>query len=423
MTAFQIASLLITLAALFAFVNHRFIRLPPTIGVMLLALCGSLGLIVAGRMFAGVHEGAVQLVHRIDFHQTVIHGMLAFLLFAGALHLDLADLRREWVVISFLALAGTAISTALLAGLTWGFFHVAGFAAPFVYCLLFGAIISPTDPIAVVGIMKNAGAPKSLETQLAGESLFNDGVGVVIFLTVLGAMAGEFEPSWSTVSLLLLKEVAGGVAIGWAAGLITFYLLRSVDNYQVEVLLTLALAMGGYALADALHASAPIAIVVAGLLIGNRGREMAMSAITRQHLDMFWELLDEIFNAVLFLLVGLVMLVMPLQLKYLWTGLAAVAFTLLARAASVGGVIGALRPWRRVRRGTTIVLTWGGLRGGLSLAMVLAVPRTADHRDLIDLIVFMTYCVVVFSVIVQGLSVGTVIRKVAGDSSPGPGER
>jgi CPA1 family monovalent cation:H+ antiporter len=335
--------------------------------------------------------------------------MLAFLLFAGAMPLSMDDLRREAGLISILALLGTAASTLIVAGLSWLAFRAIGTPLPWIYAFLFGAIISPTDPIAVLGIMKSVGAPRRLETKLAGESLFNDGVGVVIFLTALDVAANGRTPAIAPLALALLQQIAGGVIVGLICGIVVYLLLKGIDHYPVEVLLTLALAMGGFVLAEVVHVSAPIAAVVAGLVIGNRGRTFGMSEKTREHLDMFWELIDEMLNAVLFLLLGLQMLVIHLPSRYFLAGLAAIAITLLARYVSVAGII-QLGGWRKkVLPGTICILTWCGLRGGLSVAMAISLPRTEYH----DTIVASTYAVVIFSVFVQGMTARALVRRVS----------
>src|SRR6185312_2682071 len=277
---------------------------------------------------------------------------------------------------------------------------------PLLWCMAFGALISPTDPIAVLGIMKKVGAPRSLETIMAGESLFNDGVGVAIFIGIASTLAGAEAPTWLQTLLVLLREAAGGAGVGLTAGLATFMLIRSVDNYQVEVLLTLALAMASYAIANAVGASGPIAVVIAGVFIGNRGRSFAMSETTRQHLDSFWELIDETLNAVLFLLVGLEVLVMPFNTRYVLAGGVAIIVVLLSRWASVAGCIGLLSIGGTLKPGQITVLTWGGLRGGLSVAMALSLPE-GNNRNLI---LVATYAVVVFCIFVQGLTAGRVIK-------------
>lgn len=416
MSLFSLFSILISLAAVASFVNYRYFRLPTTIGVMLVALGGSLTLIVAGPFAGGFREWAGELVAQIDFDQLVLHGMLAFLLFAGSIHVNLDDLGREWLTIFLLAVPGTLLSTAMVGGLTWLVLRVLGLEIPILHAMLFGALISPTDPIAVLGIMKSVGAPRRLEVQMAGESLFNDGVGVVVFLLLLevsgwtltaGAAPGAGHPvGVAAVTMLVLMEVGGALLFGLAAGLLAYQMLKRVDNYQVEVLITVALAMGLYALADALHLSAPIAVVVAGLFIGNQGRAFAMTERTRLHVDNFWELVDEILNVVLFLLIGLELLVLPLQSRWLVAGLSTIPIVLLARWSSVASVIGLIGLHKRPERGAVAVLSWGGLRGAISVALALSLPQHDDRALLLTL----TYCVVIFSILVQGLTIASVIR-------------
>ena len=424
MNLFALVSLLMTLAAVSSFINHRYIKLPTTIGVMLVAIVGSLGLIVAGPYASGFREHAAELVARIDFDETVLHGMLAFLLFAGAIHVDLDDLGREWLTISMLAVVGMLISTAIVGGLTWLMLDWMGLGIPVLHAMLFGALISPTDPIAVLGIMKSVGAPRQLEVQIAGESLFNDGLAVVVFLVLLqlsglGGAGGHGEAPHdaidaAAIGLLVLQEVGGALVLGLTAGIVTYLMLKRVDNYQVEVLLTLALAMGIYALADSLHLSAPIAVVVAGLFVGNKGRAFAMTETTRQHVDTFWELIDEILNVVLFLLIGLELLVLSFHGPWLIGGLLAIPIVLLARWMCVTGIVGSLRLVHSQSRGAIPVLTWGGLRGGISVAMALSLPAN-DSRSLI---LVLTYAVVLFSILIQGLTIGHVIRKTTGTAKP-----
>lgn len=422
-------STLIALAAVSSYVNYRYIKLPTTIGVMLVALVASLALILAGSYASGFREQAANLISRIDFDQVVLHGMLAFLLFAGSIHVKLDELGREWPAITLLAVVGTLSSTFIVGGVSWLVLGWLDLPIPFLHALLFGALISPTDPIAVLGLMKSAGASRQLEVQMSGESLFNDGLGVVIFLVLL-QLAGLDEAHGVTpavtidagaVAMLLFKEVGGALVLAMATGTVTYQMLKRVDSYQVEVLLTLALAMGLYALADALHLSAPIAVVVAGLFVGNRGRAFAMSKKRREHVDTFWELVDEILNVVLFLLVGLELLVLPIERGWLVAGVLAVPIVLAARWLSVAAIIAPLRSVTVQAKGAIAILTWGGLRGGISIAMALSLPAN-DSRSLI---LTLTYFVVVFSILVQGLTVGRVIRmsgehNEADPSSPGP---
>ena len=408
MSLFDVGAILLVLTAFFSFVNVRYIRLPTMIGVMFLSLAASLALALFGGVTARHYAGV--LLSHIDFNQALLHGMLAFLLFAAALNLEFNDLAREWGAITILSLIGTAVSTFAVAGGLWLLLRGIGSPVSFLHCLLFGALISPTDPIAVIGILKSAGAPKQLGTLLAGESLFNDGVGVVFFFVLLALSEGGGLPSTPGVVWLLVWKVLGGIVTGLLAGLLTHELLRRVDHYQVEVLLTLALATGGYAFAEAIGVSAPIAIVVAGLLTGNQGRSLAMSSVTREHIDTFWELLDETLNAVLFMLIGLQVLVTPFRITYALAGTAAIALCLLARWVSVDGLVRLMRIRRTFCPGTVTVLTWGGLRGGLSVAMALSLPHGA-HRDLL---VSLTYCVVVFSVLIQGLTIAPVTSRACG---------
>ena len=406
MEILDIAALLLTLAAVFSYLNHRFIRLPTTIGIMLIAIVISLSLFVLDRLgVADVYNAACALFASVDFDETLLHGMLSFLLFAGALHINLDDLLRHKWVIGVLATAGVAFSALLVGALAWLIFALVGITMPFLFALLFGALIAPTDPVAVLGIVKTAGLPKSLEVKIAGESLFNDGVAVVAFLMVLGAIRGG-SVTFSSMALLFLQEVMGGAAFGLAAGWICYLMLKSVDNYQVEILLTLALVMGGYALSDALHLSGPIAIVVAGLLIGNRGRHLAMSPRTREHLDSFWELMDEFLNAVLFLLIGLEILVVSISRSALIAGLLLIPAVLLARLTSVGLPVLLLKRFFAFSPGIVRILTWGGLRGGISVALVLSLPAGSER----DALLAVTYIVVVFSILVQGLTLKLLFK-------------
>jgi CPA1 family monovalent cation:H+ antiporter len=409
----QIIALLVSLTALLSYANHRLLKLPTTIGVMLIALLISLALIAAGAFGYDVRSWAEQVVGRIDFNEALMHGMLSFLLFAGALHVDLSQLAQQKLIVGTLATAGVLLSTVLIGSAMYVLLPLAGFAVPYIWCLVFGALISPTDPIAVLGILKGARVPKSLELKVTGESLFNDGVGVVVFLVLLEIATRDVGISASAIALLFAVEAVGGLLLGLGLGALSYWMLKSVDNYQVEVLLTLALVMGGYALAAALHTSGPIAIVVAGLFIGNQGRSFAMSDTTREHLDTFWELIDEILNAVLFVLLGLEILVLSFRGETLAAGLLTIPVVLLARWISVGLPVLAMRRWRSFTPGAVTVMTWGGLRGGISVAGAGSLPASGEARELL---IAMTYVVVVFSILVQGLSVGAVVRRVVHDA-------
>jgi CPA1 family monovalent cation:H+ antiporter len=355
-------------------------------------------------------DAFVAFVAAIDFDEAVLHGMLGALLFAGALHVNLEDLLRQWGVIALLATVGVVTSTLVVGTLTWLLFGWLGLAVPFVFCLLFGAVVSPTDPIAVAAILKGAAVPPSLLTKITGESLFNDGVGVVVFLLLLGLATGRADASALGAVELFGVEVFGGLAFGAAIGWLAYQMLRRVDNYSVEILVTLALVTGGYALANHLHLSGPLAMVVAGLLLGNRGRSLAMSDETRERLDNFWELVDEFLNAVLFVLIGVEVVVVELGGPLLVAGALAIPIVLLARWVSVGLPVTALRAVREFSPHAVTVLTWSGLKGGISVALALSLPP-GPYRGVI---VTATYVVVCFSIIVQGLTVEPVVRRLLG---------
>ena len=411
MKLFNIIAVLVTLSAVFSYVNHRFIKLPTTIGVMAISLLGSVAIAVLGPLAFGIEQDALKLINSIDFDETLLHGMLSFLLFAGALHIDLERLGRQKWIIGILATVGMLGSAMMIGILAWVVLERLGIGLALIHCLLFGALISPTDPIAVLGILKKAGVPESLETKICGESLFNDGVAVVVFLVLLQIAGGGQEISAPMVLGLFAKEALGGIVYGLMIGAIAYTMLKSVDNYQVEVLITLALVAGGYALADALHLSGPIAIVVAGLLIGNHGRLLAMSDQTREHLDTFWELVDEVLNVILFVLIGLEVLVLSWNHRYLIASIALIPLLLLSRFASVALPVTILRRFRSFSPNVIKILTWGGLRGGISVAMALSLPPGRPR----DVILTITYAVVVFSIIVQGLTVGKLVEKSGAD--------
>ena len=403
----QIVAILISLTAIFSYLNHRYIGLPVTIGVMLIALAMSLGLHLLDLFGFNAAQQAERWLSSIDFNITVLHGMLSFLLFAGALHVDINDLAEWKWSIAALATIGTLISTFLVGTLAWWIVGWIGVALPYVYCLLFGALISPTDPIAVLGILKTAKAPKSLEIKITGESLFNDGIGIVVFLVIFDIATGTHEVSPGSIVVLFTQEVMGGAVFGLGCGYLAYRMLKSVDNYQVEILLTLALVFGGYTLATALHLSGPIAIVVAGLLIGNHGRLLGMSEETRLHLDLFWELLDEVLNAILFVLIGLEMLVLTFSQQYLFASLLLIPCVLFARFIAIGIPVTLLRLVREFSPGTIRILTRGGLRGGISVALALSLPPGPERH----VIVAITYVIVIFSIAVQGLTIEKVIGR------------
>ena len=402
MEMLDLAALLLTLAAIFSYINFRFLKLPTTIGIMLIAMLISISLVVLGHCgFESIQNKATVVLEGIDFNKALMHGMLSFLLFSGALHVNLEDLDQHKWIISILATFGVVMSTFIVGSIAWIVFWLIGLKLPFIYCLLFGSLIAPTDPIAVIGILKKAGVPKSLETKITGESLFNDGVAVVVFLVIMGIVTGGHDVTAGHIMLLFVEEAIGGVLFGLAIGWLAYRMLKSVDNYQVEVLLTLALVMGGYAFARVIHVSGPIAMVVAGIFIGNRGRLFAMSENTREHLDSFWELMDEILNAVLFLLIGLEILVLTIKGNYLIAGLIMIPVVLFARFISVGIPVTFMRRIRDFSPHAVKIMTWGGLRGGISVALALSIPNGPEREALLTV----TYIIVIFSILVQGLTI------------------
>ncbi|MGD8476206.1 MAG: sodium:proton antiporter [Burkholderiales bacterium] len=407
----NIAIICLVITALLAYLNHRFVGLPMTIGVMAVALVFSLGLVGLDAIGVAHSVRAYEesLLHSIDFPDLLMHGMLSLMLFAGALHVDLSELKAfRWQVATLAGIATTLSSFAVGFGM-WLALPVADLQLPLMYCLLFGALISPTDPIAVMGILKSARAPKELELLISSEALFNDGVAVVIFSLLLGMLTSGVAPSPGQTFALLANETGGGLLFGMCLGYLTFHLLKTVDNYQVEVLLTLAAVTGGYALASKLEVSGPLSMVVAGLIIGNHGRSRAMSDTSRRYLDMFWELVDEILNAMLFVLIGMEVLLITFSVNELLATALAITVTLLARLLTVGLPARLLGRVVNLPKGSWKVLTWGSLRGGISVALALSLPPGV-HRDTV---VTLTYGVVVFSILAQGLSFGYVARKAA----------
>lgn len=406
MTPFDIAAILVSLAAACGVLNHFVIRLPSTVGLVVIGLAASLILVALNAVIPGFSIDDVVRRHilEIDFADALLKGMLGFLLFAGALHVDFESLHEQKWAVALMATLGVLISTALVAA---GFHLITG--VPILIAFVFGALISPTDPVAVLSLLKSIKVPKSLETKIAGESLFNDGVAYVVFLIATAIAFREASDSPITaleMAELFVLEAGGGAVLGGAAGWIVYRIMRRMDDYALEVLLTLALVMGTYSLAHALHMSGPIAVVVAGLLIGHSGVRYGMSATTREHVEAFWRLIDEILNAVLFLLIGLEVLTVAFDTVYLLYGLATILLVLVARAIAVGVPISALRLRRAFTPGVVPIMTWGGLRGAISVALVLSLP---DHPEK-PLLLTVTYVVVIFSIVVQGLTTGRVVR-------------
>jgi CPA1 family monovalent cation:H+ antiporter len=405
----EILTTTIVLTALFAYINHRLLKWPPTIGVMVLSLSSSILLVILGKFHPFLSDKAIQLAASINFREVLMNFMLSFLLFAGAIHIDARKLKKERWPVLILSTLGIVISTTLVGSVTWWLFQIFHLSIPYIDCLLFGSLISPTDPIAVLAIMKQAKIPATLELKISGESLFNDGVAVVVFVTLLDVShSGVSSVDGLTIVKLFLQQAVGGLLFGILLGYIGYYAVRSIDDYKVEVLITLAMVMGGYFVAGHLHVSGPLAMVVAGIISGNKVKEEALSDVSRDYLGKFWELIDEILNAVLFLLVGLEMLIIKINTPVLIIGVFSILVVLLARWVSVFFPILLLRYRIKFEPHAVAILTWGGLRGGLSVALALSLS-SAMHRDEFVLI---TYIIVVFSIIVQGLTIGGFTRRL-----------
>ena len=411
LSIFEIASLLLALSAFFGWINHYLLKLPHTIGLLLMALVASLSLLVLEQFFPalGITDSVQAVIGQIDFYSTVMEGMLAFLLFAGALHVDLAYLRDQKWAIGLMATGGILISTVLVGTAFWLMTGMLGLQVPFLWCLVFGALISPTDPVAVLSLLKSVNVPHSIEAKIAGESLFNDGVGVVLFtiLVAIAVGAGDAPIEPVQVAELFFVEAGGGAVLGLLTGWLAYKAMASIDEYSLEILITLGVVAGTYALAQRFHLSGPIAVVIAGLLIGNHGARHGMSELTRNHLFGFWQMIDEILNSVLFLLIGLEILVISLEPSFAWIAASSVPIVLAARYISVSLPILLLSIKQTFASGAIPVLTWGGLRGGISVALALSLPAIPEK----PLILIATYAVVLFSIIVQGLTVKTVVNR------------
>lgn len=406
MPILQIISVLVAIAALFGWISSRWLKLPTTIGTMFLTVVCSVFLLSIGQYALGLRPWATGLAHQIDFQRLILHGMLPLLLFAGAFLLDIGSLAREKLTVASLAIVGTLVSTFAIAAFMRWTLPLIGIRAPWLQCMFFGALISPTDPIAVLEMLRRVGVPHHVESQLAGESLFNDGIGVVIFVTLLEISQGA-TPSVSHILVSLLLSVGGGLALGVALAWVAFTLMRLVNAYQVDVLLTLSLALGGYALAEAWHLSGPLEAVAAAIALRAFNRRHPAELIARERVEDFWRMLDEVQNGVLFVLLGLEVLAIPFHTTYLQSGLMAIAAVLAIRLAVVALVLQGIRFIGREHGSSILVLTWGGLHGGLSLALALSVPL-ADGRSWI---VATTYIVVLFSIVLQGGSLGMFLSR------------
>jgi len=409
MSLFAIVSILIVISALFGYLNVRFLKLPTTIGLMVITIVFTL-LVLATSMFNDtLLEQEKLFISQIDFKTVLLDVMLSFLLFAGALHTNFQQLKVQRKPILAFATFSTLTSTFLVGALSYFILNFLNLEVDFIYCLLFGALISPTDPIAVLGILKQVGVPKKLETKIVGESLFNDGVGVVVFLTIYQIAKGGGDITFGYVAEMFLVEVVGGIALGLLLGWITYRLLKSIDDYDVEVIITVAAVMGGTVLAQYFHLSAPLAMVTAGLIVGtDTVRDSSMSEITEQYVDKFWELIDILLNTILFVLIGMEILILTFNNQFILAGLILVPTLLFARYLSLMLPIKLYAKKLDFVPKTNLIMTWGGLRGGISIALALSLT-TEMHRDLFLVI---TYIIVVFSIIVQGLTVGKLIKKL-----------
>lgn len=409
MSQFELVAVLLVLTAAFSWINFRLALLPHTIGLLVMGLGASLVVIGAEALMPGLfdYEGLAALLRQVDFQQTVLEGMLAFLLFAGALHVDVVSLRSRAVTIATMATLGVVVSTAIIGCVVWAAADLLGVAISLPWALAFGALISPTDPVAVLATLKELKVPEDLKIVMTGETLFNDGVGVVLFAVLAHAALGDgFGPF--QVGQMFVVEALGGAALGAMTGYIAYRAMRAIDDYSIEVLITLALVVGTYAIASRLAVSGPLAVVVAGLLVGSRGPRDALSEQTQRYLFGFWKLIDEMLNSVLFLLIGLEVLVLRFEPAFGWLMALAVPLVLVARLVAVSGPVLLLGRFRKFARGTISVLTWGGLRGGISVALALSLPEVAEKSALLAA----TYAVVLFTLIVQGLSLRAVIKRV-----------
>jgi len=412
LSPFDAASILIVLAAVLGYVNFRFLKLPSSVGMTLMGALASLGIVGLDHFLPGSHLSGVvgSFLDNVDFHTTLMNGMLSFLLFAGALHVDWGHFREGRWPILVLSTVGVVLSTAIV-GFGFQFAgRLFGVDIPLSWCLVFGALISPTDPVAVLAILKRTTVPPTLQATIAGESLFNDGVGVVVFGIALAGAAGGHHLSVSEAGIEFALEAGGGVLLGLTVGWLGYWAMRSIDDYNVEVMISLAVVMGGYSLGQALHISGPVAMAVAGLIIGNAAVADAMSDVTRDYILKFWSLIDEVLNAILFLLIGLEVLAITTAPTALLIGLVSIPAVLIARLGSVALPLAVLKPFTSLGKLALPTLVWGGLRGGISVALALSLPKS-DARTVI---LAATYCVVMFAVIVQGGSIGALLKRLTG---------
>ncbi len=408
MELFHLFSILLVLSAIFAYINFRVVKLPGTIGLMAVSLFFSILILLSGQLLYPVKNMVAEMLIKIDFSELLLEGMLSFMLFAGAIQINYEDLKSEKLSIFLYSTVSVIISTVIVGFSTYFLFSLFGVSISLINTMLFGALISPTDPIAVLSILKSAGIRKSLETKIAGESLFNDGVAVVVFLTILQLAKPGAELDAGNILLLFGQEAVGGVILGIILGFLGFKLFSSIDNYKIEVIITLAIVMGGYTLAHYIHVSGPLAMVIAGLITGNRGKSLGMSEITAEYVDKFWELIDEILNTLLFVLIGMELLIIRTNFIIIIIAVILIIVILATRFISVWLPSVVIRLKEKIPRSTLIILTWGGLRGGISIALALSIPDYLNK----DILVTVTYVVVCFSILVQGLTINKVAKTV-----------
>jgi CPA1 family monovalent cation:H+ antiporter len=408
----------VVLSAVFGYINHRFVKLPGTIGIMIISIIASLVVVAIGSVSPQFFNKTIEAINLIDFHTILMKIMLSFLLFGTAIRIDSKRLRSERISIVTFSTIGVVFSTFIIAALLYVTTDLFGLSLDFLYCLLFGALISPTDPVAVISILRKAKIPASMETKISGESLFNDGVGVVLFIAFYEiAQIGMENISVGTIIWLFVREAAGGVLFGAMLGFAGYFALRSIDNYSLEVMITLAIVMGGYSLADNLHVSGPLAMVVAGLITGNKSLDEVVKDTTRDYIQKFWDMIDKLMNAILFLLIGFEMLIVPYNLTLLWLGCIAIVIVLLGRFTSISLLIVLLK-YDSFAKNTIPILTWGALRGGISVALALSLPKEMYG----NMFVSITYIVVLFSIIVQGLTIGKFAKKLTATEKIRPAE-
>lgn len=408
MDLFHLFSILIVLSAGFAYINFRILKLPNAIGLMLVSLIFSFIILILGYYFPSFKESIAIKMDNINFSELLLEGMLSFMLFAGAIHIKFKDLNNEKLSILLFSTFSVLISTFIIGFASYYLLTFMGINVKLIHAMLFGALISPTDPIAVLSILKSAGVSKSLETKIAGESLFNDGVAVVVFITILKLAQPGANLEISSILLLFGQEAIGGLLLGLGIGYIGYKLIASIDNYQVEVLITLAIVMGGYTFAHFIHVSGPLAMVAAGLITGNQGKKLGMSDVTAEYIDKFWELVDEILNAVLFVLIGLELLIIQTNKKILFAAIILLLITLITRYISIYIPSIAVRLKEKITQKTILILTWGGLRGGISIALALSIAPEFSK----DIWVTITYVIVCFSILVQGMTIGKFAKRM-----------